>query len=115
MPIEGLPEVTPQLRRSDPLNDRDVKAKVQAGEELTRFEAAVRHAYAQKKTIGSFLIGLGTFLTATAVFYPFKWLQAASVLSGVAGGLLLGGGAQSLKSDQYEQQKNELLKERGLM
>lgn len=115
MPIPGLPEVTPQHRRSDPLNDRDVKAKVEAGEELTALEKLVRRLYAQKQPIGGFLIGMGTFLTAATVFYPPKWLQAMAVLSGVAGGLLVGGGNQRLKSDAYEQQKNELLKERGLM
>lgn len=109
------PKIKPQMRRSDPLNDRDVKARVESGEELTKIEAFIRRAYAQKKPIGGLLIGLGTVLTTLASFYPAKPLLAAAALAGVGGGLLVGGGTAGLKSDAYEKQKNALLEDRGLM
>jgi len=104
-----------QRRSIDPLRDKDVVDKVALAEELTPFERQIRLLLAQKRPIGSFLVGLGTFLTAAAGFYPAKVLFACATLAGVAGGLLLGGGASSLKSDEYEKTKNALLKERGLM
>lgn len=114
-PLAGELLANLQRRRIDPLRDRDVADKVALAEELSPFEKQVRLFLAQKKTIGSFLVGLGTFLTAAAGFYPVKALFASATLAGVAGGLLLGGGATRLKSDEYEKTKNALLKERGLL
>ena len=104
-----------QRRRIDPLRDADVREKVELAEELSHFEKTIRRLSAQKKPIGGFLIGLGTVLTTLASFYPAKPLLAAAALAGVAGGLLVGGGASTLQSDAYDRTKNALLKERGLM
>jgi len=109
-------EVLSQRRRIDPLNDKDVKQNVENNEELTSFEKFVRRMVTQKQPIGKFFIGLGTFLGTAAMLFPeYRSLVATAVLSGVAGGLLQGGGSASIKSDQYDQVKNQLLKMKGLM
>jgi hypothetical protein len=104
-----------QMRRSDPLNDADVRDRVKYNDELTAPERFLRRMAAQKKPIGGFLIGLGTLLSTAAAMYPKQWLSALSALCGTAGGLLVGGGSARLRSDEYDKVKNELLKQRGLM
>lgn len=102
-------------RRADPLNDRDVREKVQSGEELTAFEKFVRRLYAQKKPIGGFLMGLAGVVMTVSTFYPRQWLSALAAGCGTAGAALLAGGSDTLKSDSYEKRKNDLLKDQGLM
>jgi hypothetical protein len=114
-PEELAAIVAPQQRRTDPLNDRDVRANVQANDELTAVEKFLRRVAAQKKPIGGFLGGLGTFLAAAATVFPERWLTATAFLCGVAGGILVGGGSAGIRSDDYDKVKNELLKQRGLM
>ena len=115
MPKNLEPGVILQRRRSDPLNDADVYSNVYAQERLTAPERFFRRLAANKKPMGRFLIGLGTFLTAAAAIYPAKWLLASATLSGVGGGLLVGGGASTIRSDAYDKQKNALLERKGLM
>ena len=115
MPEPLTPSVILQRRRCDPLNDGDVRDNVYAAEELTAFERAMRRLAAQKKPIGAFLIGTGTVLTTLATFYPEKWLLASASLTSVAGGLLVGGGSTSIRSDAYDREKNALLERKGLM
>jgi len=109
------PPVVLQRRRIDPLNDADVRGRVQADEELTRIERFVRRLAAQKKPIGGFFGGLAGVLITLAAFYPVQWINAAAAVCAAISGALLAGGSAGVKSDEYEQIKNLLLKERGLM
>lgn len=104
-----------QRRRSDHLNDRDVRERVQFQEELTGPERFVRRLAAQKKALGFFLLGVGATLLPVVMAYPAKWLIALVGALNAAGGTLVGGGSASIKSDEYDQVKNLLLKQRGLM
>lgn len=114
-PFPPAPIPGANRRRSDPLNDADVRVKVRSGEELTSLEKFVRRMYAQKKPIGGFLMGLGGVLLTLSGFYPRQWLAAGAAACGTAGAALMAGGSNTLKSDTYEKLKNDLLKRQGLM
>lgn len=109
------PKALAQQRRDDPLKDKDVRDKVEAGEELTGAEKFIRRLYAQKKPIGMFLGGVGGVLLTLSAFYPQKWLSALTAVCMASGSALVAGGSSTLKSDDYEKFKNELLKRQGLM
>jgi hypothetical protein len=114
-PAEIAAVTAPQLRRSDPLNDADVRDRVKYNEELPAAERFVRRMAAQKKPIGGFLAGVGSLLAIVAISYPEKWLIVTVAVLNAAGGALVGGGSARIRSDEYDQVKNELLKQRGMM
>jgi hypothetical protein len=105
----------PDRRESHPLNDPDVRAKVFADEELSKFEKFIRRVVANKKPIGKFLVGVASVLVTIAVSYDEKWLWVLTTALNSAGTGLWAGGSETLKPDSYDQLKNTMLKERGLM